>query len=144
MAGIEPSLRSVRRGAFIWAEVAAGRVAAKKRAAIAVDCVALEFDGDTLVATKTTYAGKMTAKFRLAGDRLQVVTVRSNAFIAAEPVAGATAEVQSVSLSPSDVDKRLIVKEVAATCSGVTYVTEGELGGRVGLARDAEANLRML
>ena len=122
----------------------AGRVAAKKRAAIAVDCVALEFDGDTLVATKTMYAGKMTAKFRLAGDRLQVVTLRSNAFIAAEPVAGATAEEQSVSLSLSEVDKRLTVKEVAATGSGVKDVTEGDIVVSGGRALKSEENFKII
>ncbi len=122
----------------------AGRVAARKRAAIAVDCVALDFDGDTLVATKTMYAGKMTAKFRLAGERLQVVTVRSNAFAAGEPVAGATAEVQSVSLSLSDADKRLIVKEVLATGSGVKDVTEGEIVVSGGRALKSEENFKII
>ena len=122
----------------------AGRVAARKRAAIAVDCVALDFDGDTLVATKTMYAGKMTAKFRLAGERLQVVTVRSNAFVAGEPVEGATAGVQAVPLSLSDADKRLIVKEIAATGSGVKDVTEGEIVVSGGRALKSEENFKII
>jgi electron transfer flavoprotein alpha subunit len=122
----------------------AGRVAARERAAIAVDCVALEYDGDTLVATKTMYAGKLTGKFRLAGDRLQVVTVRSNAFAAGEPTEDATAHVQSLPLTLTDTDKRLTVKEVVATGAGVKDVTEADVVVSGGRALKSEENFKII
>ncbi len=111
----------------------AARAAARKRAALAVDCTELTLDGGDLLASKTMYAGKFSAQFRLSGDRLQIATVRSNAYAAAPPQAGATAEVQAVPVALSAKDKRLTHKEVAATTSGVKDVTEADIvvsGGR--------------
>jgi electron transfer flavoprotein alpha subunit len=111
----------------------AARLAARRRAALAVDCTELRFEGHDLVARKTMYAGKFAAQFRLANDRLRIVTVRSNVYPAAEPQGGAKADVQAVPLELSDSDKRLIVKEVVATTQGVKDVTEADIvvsGGR--------------
>jgi electron transfer flavoprotein alpha subunit len=108
-------------------------VAARRRAALVIDCTELGFDGDVLTATTTMYAGKFSAKFKLANGRLQVATVRSNVYGAAEPVAGATAEVVSVPLSLTEADNRLTIKEVVSTTAGVKDVTEGDIvvsGGR--------------
>ena len=74
----------------------ASRVAARKRAALAIDCTEVVMDGSDLVASKPMYAGKFSARFRLSGDCLQIATVRTNAYTAAAPQNGAKAEVQSV------------------------------------------------
>ncbi len=111
----------------------ASRVAARTRAALAIDCTDVVVDGGDLVASKPMYAGKFSARFRLSGDRLQIATVRTNAYTAAAPQSGAKAEVQSVSLSLSERDKRLSIKEIVATGSGVKDVTEADIvvsGGR--------------
>ncbi len=111
----------------------AGRVAAKKRAALAVDCTQLTIEGSDLVIHKPMYAGKFSAKFRLSGNGLQIATVRSNAYSAIAPQSGAKAEIQSVPLKLTDRDKHLKIKEVVATGSGVKDVTEGDIvvsGGR--------------
>jgi electron transfer flavoprotein alpha subunit len=111
----------------------ASRVAARKGAALAVDCTELSLDGQELLATKTMYAGKFSARFRLSADRLQIATVRTNAYTAAPPRAGATAEVQAVPVAFSAGDKRVVVKEVVATSTGVKDVTEADIivsGGR--------------
>jgi len=111
----------------------AARVAARKRAGLAVDCTDLTLQGADLIATKPMYAAKFSARFKLRGDRFQVATVRSNAYSAAAPQAGATAEVISVPMTLNDADKRLTVKDVAGTTSGVKDVTEADIvvsGGR--------------
>src|SRR3990172_3596205 len=48
----------------------ASRVAARKRAALAIDCTELTMDGTDLVVHKPMYAGKFSAKFRLSGNCL--------------------------------------------------------------------------
>lgn len=111
----------------------ASRVAARKRAALAIDCTDVAMEGDDLIAQKPMYAGKFSAAFRLSASRLQVVTVRSNAYAAPTPQTGATAETQSIALSLRDVDKRAKIKEIASTSSGVKDVTEADVvvsGGR--------------
>lgn len=111
----------------------ASRTAARKRATLAIDCTEVSLDGEDLIIHKPMYAGKFSAKFRLEKDRLQIVTVRSNAYGAAEPQPGAKAEVQAVPLTLTDGDKRLKIKEVVSTTSGIKDVTEADIiisGGR--------------
>ncbi|MGH8595951.1 MAG: electron transfer flavoprotein subunit alpha/FixB family protein, partial [Gammaproteobacteria bacterium] len=111
----------------------ASRVAASKRAALAIDCTDVAIDNGELVVTKPMYAGKFSAKFRMSGNCLQIATVRTNAYTAAPPQSGARAEVQAVALKLTDRDKRLKINEVVATSSGVKDVTEGDIvvsGGR--------------
>lgn len=111
----------------------ASRVAARKRAGLAIDCTEVAMEGSDLIASKPMYAGKFSAKFRLAGSRLQVATVRSNAYPAPAAQSGASADVQPISLALRDVDKRARIKEIASTSSGVKDVTEADIvvsGGR--------------
>jgi electron transfer flavoprotein alpha subunit len=111
----------------------ASRVAARRRAALAVDCTEVKLEGEDLVVQKPMYAGKFSATFKLTGDRLQVATVRSNAHAAAAPQAGAKADVQTVALKLAPGDDRLKIKEIVATGSGVKDVTEADIvvsGGR--------------
>jgi len=117
---------------FLGRDLAA-RVAARKRAALAIDCTEVRLDGGDLIAVKPMYAGKFSGTFRLTRDRLQVATVRSNAYSAAAPKVGAKAEVQSVPLNLTDKDQRLKINEIVATGSGVKDVTEADTivsGGR--------------
>jgi electron transfer flavoprotein alpha subunit len=111
----------------------ASRVAARKHAALAIDCTELTIDGSDLVVSKPMYAGKFSAKFRLSGNCLQIATVRTNAYTAAPLQSGAKAEIHAVTLKLTDRDKRMKINEVVATSSGVKDVTEGDIvvsGGR--------------
>ncbi len=111
----------------------ASRVAARKRAALAIDCTEVDVEGGDLIASKPMYAGKFSAKFRLSASRLQVATVRTNAYPAPAPQAGASAEIQQIALTLREVDKRSTIKEIASTSSGVKDVTEADIvvsGGR--------------
>jgi electron transfer flavoprotein alpha subunit len=111
----------------------ASRVAARKRAALAIDCTEVVMEGGDLIASKPMYAGKFSAKFRLSASRLQVATVRSNAYAAPALQTGAAADVQQIPLTLRDIDKRAKIKEIASTSSGVKDVTEADIvvsGGR--------------
>lgn len=122
----------------------AARVAARKRAALAIDCTDVKLDGADLVVSKTMYAGKLNAKFRLLGSGLQLVTVRSNVFAADAPQSGAQAEVQNVPLPLKDSDQRLRTKEVVATGSGVKDVSEADIIVSGGRSLKSEANFKII
>lgn len=122
----------------------ASRVAARKRAAITIDCTELAMEGDDLIATKPLYAGKLTAKFKLSGSQLQIATVRTNAYVASEPQTGASAETVSVALSLSDNDKRSITREIASTTAGIKDVTEADIVVSGGRSLKSEENFKMI
>jgi len=122
----------------------AARLAARKQAALAIDCTELSLDGDDLVVSKPMYAGKFSAKFRLSNERLQIATVRSNAYSAGEPQEGASAETVAVSLTLSDADQRLKIKEIASTSAGVKDVTEADIVVSGGRALKSEENFKII
>jgi electron transfer flavoprotein alpha subunit len=111
----------------------ASRVAARMRAALAIDATQVTTDGGDLIVTKPMYAGKLSAKFRLSKDRLQVVTVRTNAYGPAQPHEGVKADTVSLAVRLSDGDQRLKLKDIVSTSAGVKDVTEADIvvsGGR--------------
>lgn len=128
---------------FLGRDLAA-RVAARKKAALAIDCTEVRADGADLVVVKPMYAGKFSGTFRLSGDRLQVATVRTNAYSAAAPIAGAKAEIQNVPCTLSDRDQRVTLKEIAAAGSGIKDVTEADIIVSGGRAMKSADNFKIL
>jgi len=122
----------------------APRVAAKKKAALAIDCTEVKLDGGDLVICKPVYAGKFSATFRLSKGALQIATVRSNAYSASEPQAGASADVVPVALTLTDADKRLIGKEIVSTSAGVKDVTEADVVVSGGRALKSEEKFKII
>ena len=122
----------------------AGRIAARKRAALAIDCTEVSFGGDDLVAHKPMYAGKFSATFKLSKGRLQIAAIRANAYTAADPHPGATAEVVPVALSLDEADKRLKITEIAATTSGIKDVTEADIVVSGGRSLKSEENFKII
>jgi len=122
----------------------AARVAAKKRAALAIDATDVKLEGDDLIVQKPMYAGKFSGTFKLSTSRLQIVTVRTNAYGAGTPQEGLTANVQSVPVTLSDNDKRLKINEIVATGSGVKDVTEADIVVSGGRSLKSEDNFNIL
>ncbi|MEE9295536.1 MAG: electron transfer flavoprotein subunit alpha/FixB family protein [Phycisphaerae bacterium] len=122
----------------------ASRVAARKRAALCIDCIHVELQGDDLIATKTMYAGKLFGKFRLSASRLQVVTVRSNVYPAAQPQDGAAAETVSIAPALRPEDVRLKLDEIASTSRGVKDVTEADVVVSGGRSLKSEENFKII
>jgi electron transfer flavoprotein alpha subunit len=122
----------------------APRLAARRKAGLVVDCLEVGFEGDTMFASTAMYAGKLGAKYKFGGDALRIATIRSNAYGAPAAQDGASADVQSVAVSLSDTDKRITVKEVASTSSGIKDVTEADAIVAGGRALKSEENFQLL
>lgn len=111
----------------------AARVAAKKHAALAIDCTHVELEGERLIVHKPMYAGRLSATFELSAERLQIAAVRPNAYGAADPTEGAVADVAAVSVTFGASDDRAVLKEIVSLGSGIKDVTEADVvvsGGR--------------
>ncbi len=122
----------------------AARVGARRLAAMAIDCTELELDGDDLLATKTMYCGKVFAKYRLTGSRLQIATVRPNVYPAAQRQAGAGGEVVSLPVQLRPEDNRLTLKEIVSTTSGMKDVTEADIVVSGGRSLKSEENFKII
>jgi electron transfer flavoprotein alpha subunit len=107
----------------------APRVAAKLGVGALADVVALEKDGDQLVARRPVYSGKAFATVDSAGSKPQVISLRPNVFAAEET--GGSAEV--VALDGLALAIRAVVKELVDTGGGEIDVAEADIivsGGR--------------
>jgi electron transfer flavoprotein alpha subunit len=108
----------------------APRVAAKLAAPIVSDVVALELQGETLVARKPTYAGKVIATLNVSGSPV-VVTVRPGQFA---PIATKRAgRVESAQPAADPSTSRVVVKELVQQSKGRPDLAEAPVivaGGR--------------
>ena len=111
----------------------APRVAIRAQVGLATDCTEMKLDGDKLNVTTPLYCGKATGSFALSLDALKLVSIRPNTYIAGEPDASATADVQAVAVSLDDGDRRATTTELVRAAGGVKDVTEADIvvsGGR--------------
>ncbi|MDZ7385802.1 MAG: electron transfer flavoprotein subunit alpha/FixB family protein [candidate division KSB1 bacterium] len=109
------------------------RLAAKLRAPLATDSIAVEMDATGVTVTRPVYAGKLRATVRLTAPPAPVVTLRPNVFSVPQPQDGRTAEVVEVSCEPSPVAHKVTVQETTYSTGEMPDVSEAEIvvsGGR--------------
>ncbi|OGL00960.1 MAG: hypothetical protein A3E31_12090 [Candidatus Rokubacteria bacterium RIFCSPHIGHO2_12_FULL_73_22] len=107
------------------------RLAARLGVGLAADCVALAMDGDTLVATRPVYAGKLLARVAWARGPW-VATLRPNVFRPADAQGGRTAAVERPSLAAPTAQMTLVERREEAS-TGLPELAEAEIvvsGGR--------------
>jgi electron transfer flavoprotein alpha subunit len=109
------------------------RAAVRLGAGVVTDVTDLELDGETVVATKDIFGGDMTSKCHVKGDRLQILGIKANAFVAEES-GGSPAEVTALDVALDESAKRAkVVDVVEQTAGGRPEMTEAATivaGGR--------------
>ncbi|HDP96050.1 MAG TPA: electron transfer flavoprotein subunit alpha/FixB family protein [Candidatus Aminicenantes bacterium] len=118
------------------------RVAARVKAAMVSDCVAVNLE--ERCAVKPVYSGKLLARIRVNAG-VNLFTLRPNVFPAELPAGNDTPEV--VAVSAADVTPRCRVVEVAAGAAGRIDLTEAAVivsGGRAMKNKDNFALLQEL
>jgi electron transfer flavoprotein alpha subunit len=107
------------------------RLAARLGAGLAADCMGLAMEGDTLVAMRPVYAGKLLSKVTWAREPW-MATLRPNVFRPAEAQPGRSAGVERVSATVPEAKLKLVERrEESAT--GLPELSEAEIvlsGGR--------------
>ena len=108
-------------------------VAAKLGVGLCSDCTAVELNADNkLVFTRPVYAGKAITTL-VCTDNPQMATIRPNVLAPGEPEAGASADVETVSVALEDADLRTVVREVLKAAGDKIELTEADIivsGGR--------------
>jgi electron transfer flavoprotein alpha subunit len=108
----------------------APRVAAKLAAPIVSDVLSVELEGETLIARKPTYAGKVIATLSVAGSPA-VVTLRPGQITPAANVRPGRVEAVQPAVDPST--SRVVVKELVQQSKGRPDLAEAPVivaGGR--------------
>lgn len=107
------------------------RIAAKLKAGLAPDCVAIKVDNGSIIATRPVYAGKALVDVKINSPK-KVFTLRPNVFNAGA-TDGSSAKIEKISLSLQDSDFASKVTGVSIAKSGRPDLTEAEIiisGGR--------------
>jgi electron transfer flavoprotein alpha subunit len=107
----------------------APRVAAKLKAGLAADCVALKAEGGELIASRPIFAGKALVDVKVT-THVKIFTLRPNVFAATPGDGKAAVEKVSVALTPADFGATVTEVKVA---TGRPDVTEADIivsGGR--------------
>jgi electron transfer flavoprotein alpha subunit len=112
------------------------RAAVRLGAGVVTDVTDLELDGETVVATKDIFGGDMTSKCHVKGDRLQILGIKANAFVAEES-GGSPAEVTALDVDDLRALRALVegrdlgvALDESAKRAKVVDVVEQTAGGR--------------
>jgi electron transfer flavoprotein alpha subunit len=104
-----------------------GRLSARLEAPLAMECVAVRVEDDSLIATRPMYGGKIVADVTLNG-KPQMVAIRPNAMSIAE--AQGAGNLEKLSVDPGDSVLRFVEKKLE---TGKVELTEADIvvsGGR--------------
>ncbi len=110
---------------------ALARLAARLGAGLSADSVALALDGDTLVATRPVYAGKLLSKMTWSKGPW-LVTLRPNVFKPAEPRTGSAPQVERPPVTVSGEQMKFAERKEEVS-TGLPELAEAEIvvsGGR--------------
>jgi electron transfer flavoprotein alpha subunit len=119
----------------------APRVAARLGVGYAADCVSLEVEGGTVVASRPEYAGKLVATVAPT-QKPAVLSLRPNVFLPAEsPKAG---EVETLDVSVAGTDFGAIVREIRAGAAEKLDVGEASVVVSGGRGLQSPDNFRLL
>ncbi|MFO0838070.1 MAG: electron transfer flavoprotein subunit alpha/FixB family protein [Phycisphaerae bacterium] len=133
----------------------APRVAARVKAALATDCVALALREDgKLDCRRPVYNGKAFCHVYLPAGRMAMAGVRANTFPAAgavgpdsvrsSPGSGGAATRETLAYQPASGDERITVKEIAKTGGEVKDVSEADIIVSGGRSLKSEENFKII
>jgi electron transfer flavoprotein alpha subunit len=96
----------------------AAMVAVDLETGVSPDVIALEVDGDAVLATRPIYAGKLLSKVITRSKRPQILTLRSRAFPKPEADKSLTGEIATFDFAPGDLATR--VEGYSESAAGVS------------------------
>jgi electron transfer flavoprotein alpha subunit len=112
---------------------AVARLAVRLGGGVVTDVTDLSVDGETVVGTKDIFGGDMTSRCHVKGERLQILGIKPNAFVAEES-GGSPAEAVHLDVTLDEAAKRAkVVDLVESEAGGRPEMTEAAIivaGGR--------------
>ncbi len=118
-------------GASVQGRDLSARLSARLGAALAMDCVSVSVDGESLIVTRPMYGGKILADVALEG-KLRIVAIRPNAMSIAESQGAGSVEKLDVDVGKLDlnfVEKKLETGKIDLTEADVVVSGGRGMGG---------------
>ncbi len=132
VAGSE-NAAAILGGATFFGKSLFGRLAATMSSGLAADIIEIEWDGDSILATRPTYGGKAIVKVSPVGPGPQMATLRPKAFEDPVPDDGRSGEKSELAFDPGKFGGRTKVLEKFAETGQEISLTEADIivsGGR--------------
>jgi len=120
-------------GASFYGKALFGRLAATLNSGLAADVTALEWDGDSILATRPAYGGKAIIKLSPAGPGPQMVTIRPKAFAESTPDPNRTGNKETLPFDEAKYGSRAKVLEHVSEGGQEISLTDADIivsGGR--------------
>ncbi|MEK6576585.1 MAG: electron transfer flavoprotein subunit alpha/FixB family protein, partial [Nitrospirota bacterium] len=125
---------AILMGATAMGKDLAPGLAARLRAGLASDCIALDRDESGLISVmRPMYGGKVWAELSFSRPEFQIVTLRPNVFSAIEPMESLDVKIEKIPVKPDHGTIRAVVIEVVAGSGSTVELTEASIivsGGR--------------
>jgi electron transfer flavoprotein alpha subunit len=125
---------AILMGATAMGKDLAPGLAARLRAGLASDCIAVDIGESGLIsATRPVFGGKLWAELSFSRPEFQIVTLRPNVFSAIEPMENPDVKIEKLIVKPDPGTMRAIVREVIAGSVSTVELTEASIivsGGR--------------
>lgn len=121
-------------GATAMGKDLAPRLAAKLKAGLASDCIAMDIDeSGHLFVTRPMYGGKLWAEISFSSPECQIATLRPNVFSAIDPKERSDVKIEKIPIRIDQAKIRAMVKEFVAGAGSTVELTEAGIivsGGR--------------
>jgi len=122
----------------------APRLAARLDAALATDCLDVEQKNGELHVRRPTYCAKCVSELAIAADRLQILSIRGNAFPAPSGGSKTLAPVAQLDVTLSADDERVALRDVRLTSGDTKDVADAETVVAGGRSLASEENFEIL
>ncbi|MHC4980313.1 MAG: electron transfer flavoprotein subunit alpha/FixB family protein [Planctomycetota bacterium] len=122
----------------------APRVAARAKGALATDCIEVGRADGGLRIKRPMYCAKCVGEFTLADERLKILSIRPNIYVAAESDASGGLNVTPLPANLTDQDKRARTIDLVRADSGVKDVADADVIVSGGRSLKSEDNFKIL
>ncbi|MHC5022879.1 MAG: electron transfer flavoprotein subunit alpha/FixB family protein [Planctomycetota bacterium] len=122
----------------------APRLAARLDAALATDCLGLTRENGELRVRRPMYCAKCVGELALDSARLQILSIRANAFAAPGDSPASPAPTTRLDLALSAEDERVVVRDVVRSSGDSKEVADAEIVVSGGRALKSEENFGIL
>ena len=122
----------------------APRLAARRDAMMATDCLTVELQGDAIAVTRSMYAAKCLGEISLPAGTLRILSIRGNAYPAPTSPAATPAPITPLDVTLSDADQHIVFREIVPSDEDEQNLADADIIVSGGRSLESEENFSIL